>query len=142
LLPPRSRRDGGDSHAVEAMSHPPRVLLGALDPIVSVGIARALEEGGATVVDQADEADMLVARAAESLPDAVVVGPRPSGLSARLRVAAPAATVVVWRGDGEVIEVLSPGTSAPRLVPAPAAERLHAELFGRGTSEGGTCPAT
>ena len=124
------------------MSDPPRVLLGALDPIVSVGIARALEEGGATVVAQAAEADMVVARAAESLPDAVVVGPRPSGLSARLRVAAPAATVVVWRGDEEIIEVLSPGTSAPRVVPAPPAERLHGELFGRGTSEGGTCPAT
>jgi hypothetical protein len=127
--------------AVPALSDPPRVLLGALDPILCVGIARALVEGG-SVVDHAVEADALVARAAESLPDAVVVGPRPSGLSARLRVAAPAATVVVWRGDDEVIEVLSPGTSAPRVVPAPAAERLHGELFGRGTSEGGTCPAT
>ena len=127
---------------VEAMSEPPRVLLGALDPILRVGIARALVEGGAAVVDHATEADALVARAAESLPDAVVVGPRPSGLSARLRVAAPAATVDVWRGDEEVIEVLAPGTSAPRVLPAPAAERLHGELFGRGTSEGGTCPAT
>jgi hypothetical protein len=126
---------------VQATSEPPRVLLGALDPILRVGIARALVEGGATVVDHA-EADALVARAAESLPDAVVVGPRPTGLSARLRVAAPAATVVVWRGDEEIIEVLTPGTSAPRVVPAPAAERLHGELFGGGTSEGGTCPAT
>jgi DNA-binding NarL/FixJ family response regulator len=113
-----------------------------LDPILSVGITRALEEGGAAVVDHASEADALVARAAECLPDAVVVGPRPSGLSARLRVAAPAATVVVWRGDEELIEVLAPGTSAPRVLPAPAAERLHGELFGGGTSEGGTCPAT
>ena len=128
--------------AVQAMSHPPRVLLGALDPILRVGIARALMEGGAAVVGHAAEADALVARAAESLPDAVVVGPTPSGLSARLCMAAPAATVVVWRGDEEVIEVLAPGTSAPRVVPAPAAERLHGELFGRGTSEGGTCPAT
>ena len=128
--------------AVEAMSEPPRVLLGALDPILRVGIARALVEGGAAVVDHATETDALVAHAAESLPDAVVVGPRPSGLSARLRAAAPAATVIVWRGDEEVIEVLDPGTSAPRVIPAPAAERLHGELFGRGTSEGGTCPAT
>jgi len=127
---------------VEAMSDRPRVLLGVLDPILSVGIARALMDGGAAVVDHATEADALVARAAECLPDAVVVGPRPSGLSARLRVAAPAATVVVWRGDEEIIEVLSPGTSAPRVVPAPPAERLHGELFGRGTSEGGSCPAT
>jgi DNA-binding NarL/FixJ family response regulator len=118
------------------------VLLGALDPILRLGIARALMEGGAAVVDHATEADALVARAAESLPDAVVVGPTPSGLSARLRVAAPAATVVVWRGDEETIEVLTPGTSAPRVVPAPAAERLHGELFGRGNNEGGTCPAT
>ena len=128
--------------AVQALSDPPRVLLGALDPILRVGIARALVEGGAAVVDHATEADALVARAAESRPDAVVVGPTPSGLTARLRVAAPAATVVVWRGDDEVIEVLAPGTSAPRVVPAPAAERLHRELFGRGPTEGGTCPAT
>jgi hypothetical protein len=128
--------------AVQALSDPPRVLLGALDPILRVGIARALVEGGAAVVDHATEADALVARAAESRPDAVVVGPTPSWLSARLRVAAPAATVVVWRGDDEVIEVLAPGTSAPRVVPAPAAERLHGELFGRGPTEGGTCPAT
>jgi hypothetical protein len=128
--------------AVQATSDPPRVLLGALDPILRVGIARALTEGGAAVVGHATEADALVARAAESLPDAVVVGPTPSGLSARLRVAAPAATVVVWRGDEEVIEVLTPGTSAPRVVPAPAAERLHGELFGRSNNEGGTCPLT
>jgi hypothetical protein len=127
--------------AVQATSEPPRVLLGALDPILRVGIARALVDGGAAV-DHATEADALVARAAQSLPDAVVVGPRPSGLSARLRVAAPAATVVVWRGEEEVIEVLTPGTSAPRVVPAPAAERLHGELFGRGSNEGGTCPVT
>jgi DNA-binding NarL/FixJ family response regulator len=127
---------------VQATSDTPRVLLGVLDPILRVGIARALVEGGATVVDHATEADALVARAAECRPDAVVVGPSPAGLSARLRVAAPAATVVVWRGDQEVIEVLTPGTSAPRVVPAPAAERLHGELFGRGTNEGGTCPAT
>jgi hypothetical protein len=131
-----------DTRIVEAMSDPPRVLVGALDPILSVGIARALEEGGAAVVDRTTEADALVARAAECLPDAVVVGPRPSGLCERLRVAAPAATVVVWRGDEEVIEVLAPGTSSPRVVPAPTAERLHRELFGRGSTEGGTCPAT
>jgi DNA-binding NarL/FixJ family response regulator len=128
--------------AVQAKSDPPRVLLGALDPILRVGIARALVEGGAAVVDHAAEADALVARAAECLPDAVVVGPTPSGLSKRLRMAAPAAMVVVWRGDEEIIEVLTPGTSAPRVVPAPAAELLHGELFGRGTNEGGTCPAT
>jgi hypothetical protein len=128
--------------AVQATSDPPRVLLGAIDPILRVGIARALTEGGAAVLDDETEADALVARAAECLPDAVVVGPTPSGLCARLRLAAPAATVVVWRGDEEVIEVLTPGTSAPRVVPAPAAERLHGELFGRGNDEGEICPAT
>ena len=127
--------------AVQATSDPPRVLLGALDPILSVGIARALTEGGASVVDHATEADALVARAAECLPDAVVVGPAP-GLSARVRVAVPTATVVIWRGDEEIIEVLAPGTATPRVVPAPAAERLHGELFGRRNNEGGSCPLT
>jgi hypothetical protein len=127
---------------VQATSDPQRVLLGALDPILSVGITRALQEGGAAVVDHAGEVDTLVALAAASLPDAVVVGPSPSGLTERLRLAAPAAMVVVWRGDEELIEVLAPGTSAPRVMPAPAAERLHGELFGGGTSEGGSCPAT
>jgi hypothetical protein len=125
--------------AVQTTSDPPRVLLGALDPILRVGIARALMEGGAAV-DHATEADALVARAAECRPDAVVVGPAP-GLSARLRVAAPSATVVIWRGDEEIIEVLAPGT-ATRVVPAPPAERLHGELFGRRNNEGGSCPLT
>ena len=124
---------------MQATSDPPRVLLGALDPILRVGIARALTEGGAAV-DHATEADALVARAAECLPDAVVVGPAP-GLSARLRVAAPTATVVIWRGDEEIIEVQAPG-SATRVVPAPPAERLHGELFGRRNNEGGSCPLT
>ena len=44
--------------------------------------------------------------------------------------------------SGVIIEVLTPGTSAPRVVQAPASERLHGELFGRGNNEGGPCPAT
>jgi DNA-binding NarL/FixJ family response regulator len=125
----------------------PRVLLGTLDPILRVGIVRALREGGASVIDGAGAGDALVERAAASAPDAVVLGAAAGGadgadLRARLRSAAPEATLVIWRNDAEQIEVLRPGASTPRVMSAPVAERLAVELFGDADDEGGPCPAT
>ena len=125
----------------------PRVLLGALDPILRLGIVRALLEDGVNVIDGAVTADALVERAAESAPDAVVLGAAAGGargaeLRARLRSAAPGATLVVWRNDAELIEVLAPGASTPRVMSAPSAETLASELLSVADDEGGPCPTT
>jgi hypothetical protein len=117
-----------------------RVLLGSLDPIVRVGIERALTERGVAVLRAVAGGDALVAEAAANAPNAIVVGNQLAGLSGRLRRAAPGATVVVWRGHVEIIEVHEPGHDAPRIVPAPAAEGLCGELFGPRPSEGEACP--
>jgi hypothetical protein len=119
-----------------------RVLIGQLDPIVRVGIERALTDSGVSVLAAKAGADALVAEAAAEAPNAIVVGNKAAGLSARLRRAAPAATVVVWRGHVEVIEVHEPGRDEPRIVPAPAAEGLCGELFGPRPSEGEACLPT
>jgi hypothetical protein len=119
-----------------------RVLIGPLDPIVRAGIERALLESGASVLAAKAGADALVAEAEAQAPNAIVVGKQAAELSAQLRRAAPAATVVVWRGNVEVIEVHEPGRDAPRIVPAPSAEGLCGELFGPRPSEGEACPPT
>jgi DNA-binding NarL/FixJ family response regulator len=125
----------------------PCVLLGTLDPILRLGIVRALLDDGVSVIDGAEAADALVERAAQHAPDAVVLGAAAGGargaeLRARLRSAAPGATLVVWRNDAELIEVLPPGASTPRVMSPPSADRLALELLGGGNEEGGPCPAT
>jgi hypothetical protein len=118
-----------------------RVLLGPLDPMVRVGIERALTDRGVVIVGAMAGAEALVAEAVANAPNAIIVGNQVADLSGRLRRAAPAATVVVWRGHVEIIEVHKPGL-APRIVPAPAAEGLCGELFGPRPSEGEACLPT
>lgn len=121
------------------------VLVTGLDPIYQVGMARALEDGGAEVLDETHpNPDTLVRRVAERVPDAIVLGDGLSSvpeLSARLRAAAPEATLMLWRADSRVVAVLVPGADAPRVVPAPTAAELSSELFGR-SGKGETCPST
>jgi hypothetical protein len=122
------------------------VLLAGLEPIFQVGMARALSDGGADVLDGVQpDSDALVRRAAESGPDAIVLGDGQPGsapdLGARLRAAAPGATLVLWRMDADVVAVLTPGEDNPRVIPAPTAQELSKELFGH-SGEGETCPST
>lgn len=108
-------------------------------------MARALADGGAEVLDDPlPHPDALVRRAAESGPDAIVLGDVPShspDLSARLRAAAPGATLVLWGTDARDVAVLAPGAEAPRVMPAPTARELSQELFGQ-SGKGETCPST
>lgn len=125
----------------------PSVLLGTLDPILRLGIVRALLDGGVNVIDGAVTADALVERAATSAPNVVVLGAAAGGaggaeLRARLQSAAPGATLVVWMDDAELIEVLAPGAKHAMVRSAPVAERLADELFGGADVEGGSCPTT
>jgi hypothetical protein len=123
----------------------PLVLLAGLDPISQVGMARALADGGAEILqDVSPGADALVRRAGESRPDAIVVGDDSSGapdLGARLRAAAPRATLVLWRTESGMVAVLAPGAQSPRVIPAPTAAELSDELFGP-SGKGETCPST
>jgi hypothetical protein len=108
-----------------------------------VGMERALVEGGIDIVDQINpNPDALVRRAAESGPDAIVLGDGPSNvndLRARLRHAVPKATLVLWRTDA--VAVLDPGAEAPRVMPTPAPRELSNQLFRR-VGKGDTCPST
>jgi hypothetical protein len=122
-----------------------RVLLIGLDPMVRVGMARALAQGGAELLDETHpNPDALVRRVAESGPDAIVLGGGLSGvpaLSARLRAVAPGATFMLWRTDSRMVAVLAPGAGSPRVIPAPTEAELSNELFGH-SGKGETCPST
>lgn len=121
------------------------VLLAGLDPIFRIGIARAIEESGADVLDGPAWPDDLVRSASDAAPDAIVLGDgsrETSVITKRLRDAAPAATVVLWHMGAQMVVVLAPGKKTPpRVVPAPAPAELSKELFGY-SSEGETCPRT
>jgi len=119
----------------------PLVIVAGLDPIYQVGMTRALADGGAEVLDETHpNPDALVRRAADRGPDAIVLGDGLSGaseLGARMRDAAPKATLMLWRADSRVA-VFAPGVDAPRVMPAPTAAELSDELFGR-PGKGETC---
>jgi hypothetical protein len=120
-------------------------MLGGLDPIFELGIARALGEGGAKVISDAHQgADALVLRATDSCPDAIVLGDGPGSapdLGSRLRAAAPQAMIVLWRSDATTVALLTPGANTPRMMPAPTADQLLIELFGY-SGKGASCPST
>jgi hypothetical protein len=111
-------------------AHRPRILLAGLDPIFEMGMARALVDGGAELVEAVcADADALVGAAASERPDAIILGVASRAAGPRLRAAAPDATIVLWRHDAVAVAVLTPGDVSPRLMPAPAAEALCKELF-------------
>jgi hypothetical protein len=79
----------------------------------------------------------------EERPDAIVVGgsaANPRDTAARLRAAAPEATLVLWPKDTDAVAVMSPGDASPRLVPVTDAEALFEELFAH--SKGERCRPT
>jgi len=124
-------------------SHRPRILLAGLDPILELGMARTLIDGGAVVVQAASpDVSALARNADEERPDAIVIGDggaHPRDTAARLRAAAPDATLVLWPKDTDAVAVMAPGEESPRLMPVTAAEELFRELFG---PKGEGCPPT
>ena len=114
----------------EAMPLPPRVLLGNLEPVVRLGMARALEEQGCEVVG-GDTAGDVVSQAQLLRPDAVVLD-LDHGSSQELvllvQSASPRSKLILWTRDEDVMEVVDPGTSTPRLIVDGVTEELHREL--------------
>jgi AmiR/NasT family two-component response regulator len=111
---------------------PPRVLLGNLEPVVTLGMTAVLEEDGIDVVGEESRPAALVLMAGHLRPDAVVLdlGQTTSReLSNRVRAASPETTVVFWARDEDVMEVVGPGTSEPRRVFTPVREELRSELM-------------
>lgn len=116
-------------------------------------MVRALVDGGAEVVDATrgdgadgdDDGHALMRRATELHPDLIVLDDTAAGgrdMRARLRAAAPGATLVLWRKGGDAVAVMGPGDEARRVVPAPSAKELVNELFGRETTKGERCRTT
>jgi len=111
---------------------PPRVLLGNLDPVVTLGMTVVLEEDGIDVVGEEPRPAALVLMAGHLRPDAVVLDLEQAAsreLSERVRAASPETTVVFWARDEDVMEVVAPGASEPRRVFTPVPEELRSELM-------------
>jgi len=111
--------------------HPPRVLLGNLEPMVRLGMTMVLREDGIDVIGEEARPAALVLLTGQLRPDAVVLdlGQAASReLGDRVRAASPDTTVVFWARDEEVMEVVDPGASEPRRVFSPVPEELRSEL--------------
>jgi DNA-binding NarL/FixJ family response regulator len=108
-----------------------RVLLAHLDPMVRVGLTRALADEGVQVLgDERDEAALLLT-AGHALPDAIVLGSDGVGaaeLGDRLRAAAPQAKLILLTRNESGSEVLDPWSRTPRAIRSPVSEALLDEL--------------
>lgn len=110
---------------------PLRVLLANLDPIVRLGLARALADDGIEVVGEEHEGDTIVLTAGQSHPDAIVLGADEVGseaLGKRLRAASPETKLILFVRDEHGLQVLDPRAKRPRTIHAPILDTLLAEL--------------
>jgi DNA-binding NarL/FixJ family response regulator len=101
------------------------VLLGDLEPMTRVGMRKWLADGGVEVVGEVDEPAEILA------PDAVVLALGDGAgrmLGKQVRGAAPTVTVILWARDETEMEVLEPGTAAPRRVATGVPDALLREL--------------
>jgi AmiR/NasT family two-component response regulator len=109
----------------------PRVLLGNLDPIMVIGMARVLEEDGAVVIGQERHPSQIVRSAGRMRPDVVVLEINREGsreLGVRVQRVSPETKVILCDRDEEAMEVLDPGSPTARLVAGAPSEGLRTEL--------------
>ena len=107
----------------------PRVLLGNLEPLVRMGMERALEDYGCEVVG--DPTADIVGQAGHLRPDAVVLDldhGRTQELVLLVRSASPQSKLILWARDEDVMEVVDPGADTPRLIVDSVSDELHREL--------------
>jgi hypothetical protein len=120
----------GDGRRVE-QSTPPRVLLGNLDPIMVIGMARVLEEDGAEVIGQERHPSQIVRSAGRMRPDVVVLESGSEGsreLGMRVQRVSPETKVILCDRDEEAMEVLDPGSPTSRVLAVAPSEGLRMEL--------------
>jgi hypothetical protein len=118
----------GDGRHVDHGS-PPRVLLGNLDPIMVIGMARVLEEDGALVIGQERHPSQIVRSAGRMRPDVVVLEREGSHeLGVRVQRVSPETKVILCDRDEQAMEVLDPGSPTSRLVAVAPSVGLRIEL--------------
>jgi DNA-binding NarL/FixJ family response regulator len=110
---------------------PPRVLLGDLEPILSLGLVRVLTEEGADVIGQQHEPAEILDTAGRQRPDLIVLDfdsgdSRELGL--RVRNVSPETKVIFWARDEGLMEVLDPRSDTTRLVAVAGSEELSREI--------------
>ncbi len=109
----------------------PRVLLGNLEPLVRMGMERALEDYGCELVGDPGGSADIVGQAGHLRPDAVVLDldhGRTQELVLLVRSASPQSKLILWARDEDVMEVVDPGASSPRLIVDSVSDELHREL--------------
>ena len=108
------------------------MLLGNLEPMVSLGMTAVLGDDGIDVVGQEPRPAALLLMAGRLQPDAVVLdlGRADSHeLGHRVRRAAPRTTVILWARDEDAMEVFDPGSTTPRRFHTELTEELRGELI-------------
>lgn len=107
------------------------VLIGNLEPMLRLGMSRVLEGDGIDVVDEQGPPAEIVEQARRLHPDAVVLalaGRASRELGEEVRAAAPEAKVILVARDETAMEVLGPGSTAPRRVHRAVSDALLSEL--------------
>jgi DNA-binding NarL/FixJ family response regulator len=110
------------------------VLIGNLEPMLRLGMSRVLAGDGFNVVDEKGSPAEIVEQARRLNPDAVVLALSDQAsreLGEEVRAAAPEATVFLVARDETTMEVLGPGSTAPRRVHRAVSDALLSELSAR-----------
>ena len=107
------------------------VLLGSLEPVVALGLRRALVRIGVPAVIAPDSPAELAALTCCLQPYAVVLrleAGAPDVREAFVRLCAPNAKVVRLARDEDALEVLDPGAHEPRCIHDAVVRRLVSEV--------------
>jgi DNA-binding NarL/FixJ family response regulator len=115
----------------------PRVLLGNLEPVVRMGMTRALEDYGCELVGDPDGFADIVGQAQHLRPDAVVLDldhGSTQELVLLVQSASPSSKLILWARDEDVMEVVDPGATSPRLIVDAVSDELHRELSSSSTA--------
>lgn len=117
----------------EAQARRTRVLVGNLEPVVRLGMVRALEENGCEIVGDHRAAVVrdLIVQVGRLRPDAVVLDLDDDAvqeLGRLIQSASPETKLIFWARREDVMEVVDPGADSPRLIVDAVPQELHREL--------------
>src|SRR4051812_30904586 len=115
----------------------PRVLLDRnLEPMIRVGLARMLTNGGVEVLEASEPPVSVIEDAGKMVPDAVVVDldAGAEGLERRLRAAVPSAKLILCARDETELAIFDPGIAVPRRIHASLADALVNEVASQSTT--------